>query len=320
VKRRAAGPAGAQGRARGEGAEAPGAAAGGGAEGRGAAPGPSMAVNVAGEALTLLAERAVFWPARASLLVADLHWGKTETFRAHGIALPDGTLGGDLGRLASALDRTHARRVIVLGDLVHHATGITPALVEHIADFRRRRAVEFWLVRGNHDKHSIVFPEAWGLRVIEHELADGPFLLRHEPVPAAGRYVWAGHLHPQVRLVGRGDALTLPCFHLGRDVGVLPAFSEFTGGVLMRRRPGERTFALVEGRVIEVLRPPPAPRRWRLRRCIVRTRRRARASPRGRRGRCARPLRRARGARSGRLWPVRAPWPAARRRRACHAR
>ncbi|MCU0685771.1 MAG: ligase-associated DNA damage response endonuclease PdeM [Polyangiaceae bacterium] len=218
-------------------------------------PGASIAVNVAGEALTLLAERAIFWAAREALLVADLHWGKTETFRAHGIALPDGTLGGDLGRLASALDRTAARRVIVLGDLVHHATGITPALIEQIAAFRRRRAVEFWLVRGNHDKHSIVFPEAWGVRIIEHELADGPFLLRHEPVPAAGRYVWAGHLHPQVRLVGRGDALTLPCFHLGRDVGVLPAFSEFTGGLLVRRRPGERTFALVEGRVIEVLRP-----------------------------------------------------------------
>jgi DNA ligase-associated metallophosphoesterase len=213
--------------------------------------GAAVEVSVAGERLELLAERAVHWPARRALLVADLHWGKTETFRAHGIALPDGTLGGDLGRLASALERTGARRVVVLGDLVHHATGLTPALVDQIAAFRRRLPCEFVLVRGNHDKASLVFPAAWGLEIVERELEDGPFLLRHEPVAAEGRYVWAGHLHPQVRLVGRGDSLTLPCYHLGRGVGVLPAFSEFTGGLLVRRRPGERVFALVEGHVIE---------------------------------------------------------------------
>ncbi len=206
---------------------------------------------MAGERLELLAERAAFWPERSTLLVADLHWGKTETFRAHGIALPDGTLGGDLGRLSAALARTGARRVVVLGDLVHHASGLTPGLTEQIVDFRRRWPGEFVLVRGNHDKASIAFPKAWGVEIVERELEDGPFLLRHEPVPAAGRYVWAGHLHPQVRLVGRGDALTLPCYHLGRDVGVLPAFSAFTGGLLVRRRRGERVFALVEGHVIE---------------------------------------------------------------------
>jgi uncharacterized protein len=216
------------------------------------APPPGVAeVSVAGERLELLAERAVHWPARSSLLVADLHWGKTETFRAHGIALPDGTLDGDLARLSAALERTQARRVVVLGDLIHHATGLTPALVEHINAWRRRWPGELVLVRGNHDKTSIKFPASWGLEIVEAELADGPFLLRHEPVPAEGRYVWAGHLHPQVRIAGRGDALTLPCYHLGRTTGILPAFSEFTGGLLVRRRPGDRVFALVEGHVIE---------------------------------------------------------------------
>jgi DNA ligase-associated metallophosphoesterase len=229
----------------------PAARRGGGGGVAPAPPGGAAEVSVVGGRRELLAARAGDWPSRRALLVADLHWGKTETFRAHGIALPDGTLGGDLGRLAAALERTGARRVIVLGDLIHHATGLTPALVDAIAAFRRRLPFDLVLVRGNHDKASLTVPASWGVEIVERELEDGPFLLRHEPVAAEGRYVWAGHLHPQVRLVGRGDSLTLPCFHLGRGVGVLPAFSEFTGGLLVRRRPGERVFALVEGHVVE---------------------------------------------------------------------
>jgi hypothetical protein len=36
---------------------------------------------VAGEKLGLFAERAIYWPARSTLLVADPHFGKAATFR-----------------------------------------------------------------------------------------------------------------------------------------------------------------------------------------------------------------------------------------------
>ena len=42
----------------------------------------------AGEPLVLLGARALYWPARQALLLADLHLGKADVFRRAGIALP----------------------------------------------------------------------------------------------------------------------------------------------------------------------------------------------------------------------------------------
>ena len=84
-----------------------------------------------GESLGLLAERALHWPAGAGgagvLAVADLHWGKTESFQQHGIPLPTGVLEDDLSRLSRALNGTGAKRLLLVGDLIHSRRGITPA-------------------------------------------------------------------------------------------------------------------------------------------------------------------------------------------------
>ena len=43
-----------------------------------------------GERVVLRVERALFWPAQATLFVADVHLGKAATFRAGGVPLPRG--------------------------------------------------------------------------------------------------------------------------------------------------------------------------------------------------------------------------------------
>jgi DNA ligase-associated metallophosphoesterase len=210
-------------------------------------------VRVGGTLLELLPERALYWPEAGLLAVADLHWGKTESFQQHGIPLPGGVLEDDLARLSAALSATGARRLLLLGDLIHSRQGLTPTLIQRLAAWRESHAgVELVLVRGNHDRHVKTLPPEWRLEVLESHADEGPFRFAHHPEPAPGRYVWAGHLHPMVRLSGRGDSLRLPCFHVGRDVGVLPAFSAFTGGLNVSRRPGERVFAIAEPAVVEV--------------------------------------------------------------------
>ena len=58
----------------------------------------------------------------------------------------------------------------------------------------------------------------------------------------------AGHLHPCVSLAGRGfDHLRLPCFWLGDDVGVLPAFGAFTGMQAIAPGATDRVFAVADG-------------------------------------------------------------------------
>src|SRR4051812_1558515 len=115
----------------------------------------------------LLPERAVFWPHAGTLLVADLHLGKCETIRANGGPMPETVLRADLARLASVIARTEAARLIVLGDLLHAAIGVTPWLIDEVGRWRERAAagVEVVVVPGNHDTRIGAVAGAWGLRV-----------------------------------------------------------------------------------------------------------------------------------------------------------
>jgi len=81
--------------------------------------GSAVKVQVAGETLRLLPERALFWPRTRTLLLADLHVGKVETFQRHGVALPTAQARADVMRLDGVITATGAERVFVLGDLIH---------------------------------------------------------------------------------------------------------------------------------------------------------------------------------------------------------
>ncbi|HXH01105.1 MAG TPA: hypothetical protein VNI56_02790, partial [Xanthomonadaceae bacterium] len=58
-------------------------------------------VDIAGERFELLGERALHWPRRQRLLIADLHLGKADLFRRAGIGLPRGGTSRDLQRLSA---------------------------------------------------------------------------------------------------------------------------------------------------------------------------------------------------------------------------
>lgn len=192
----------------------------------------------------------MFWPARRTLFVADLHWGKRETFVVEGIPLPDGLLTEELERLRILCARTRAVRVVVLGDLIHSRSGITDAVVKEVARFRQE-GPEFVLIRGNHDRHLPALPKSWCIEE-RGDSMEAPFVLTHVPREDPAGYVLAGHIHPAVRLRGRGDGVRLPCFHIGPRCTVLPAFSEFTGGAQIARGPGDRVVAIAESTLIEV--------------------------------------------------------------------
>jgi DNA ligase-associated metallophosphoesterase len=211
--------------------------------------------SIAGEKLQLLAERAAYWPARKSLLVADFHLGKAATFRSAGIPLPSGTTSENVQRLGRAIDRTGATSVVFLGDFLHARQGRAESTFRRFAQWRESRAgVELTIVRGNHDKKAGDPPEAWRVRCIEAGERMGPFVMNHEPGAArGGAYALAGHIHPAVRLSGCGDeSLRLPCFWFGARYGVLPAFGAFTGTAEVRPRRGDQVFVIAEDEVIAV--------------------------------------------------------------------
>ena len=203
-------------------------------------------VQAGGTRLRLLAQRAVFLPEWRTLLVADAHIGKAVSFRRLGVPVPGGTTGETLARLDAALAATGASHVVFLGDLLHSARGKAAATLAEVAAFRARHASTEWtLVRGNHDSHAGDPPADWGVHCVDGPLRLGGLALAHHPDALAGAYVLAGHVHPAAVIAGRArDHLRLPCFHLGPQVGVLPAFGAFTGMHVLPRRPGDRVFVI----------------------------------------------------------------------------
>ena len=215
----------------------------------------ALTVEVGGQPLVLLAERAAFLPGSGTLLVADAHFGKAQAFRRQGVPVPSGTTARNLATLSQLLSRTGARALVFLGDLLHarHAHGA--ALHETFGAWRTGHPqVAMTLVRGNHDDRAGDPPPQWGIEVVDEPLALGALALRHHPRLEAGRYVLAGHLHPAA-WVGQGPGrMRLACFHLGEHVGVLPAFGGFTGMHPVRPLPGERVYVIAD----DVVRALPA--------------------------------------------------------------
>lgn len=220
--------------------------------------GNSVALKIAGEHIELLPERAVWWRSARMLLVADLHLGKEHAFAKAGIGVPGAVLDETLARLSRCVKRTGAERLFVAGDLLHAELGTTPELIERVAAWRADLDATIEIVPGNHDRNITDVAARWRLRLHPSKLCMGPFRIVHEPdAGCADRYTWAGHLHPAVELSAAGDSLRLPCFRIGTTVGVLPAFSVFTGRVAAAACPGDRFYAVTPERVF----PVPAPLR-----------------------------------------------------------
>lgn len=213
-----------------------------------------LVIDLAGERVILLPERALFWPRAATLLVADVHIGKAATMRAAALPLPGGTTSGDLARLGAALERTRARRLVVLGDLLHARAGRAPQTLAAVAAWRQEQnALEIELVRGNHDRGAGDPPAEWDIACVDAPRVLPPFVLQHHPAVSADGYALAGHIHPAVQLVGAGrQRVKLACFWFGAQVGVLPAFGGFTGTALVEPQVGDRVFVIADDEVVAV--------------------------------------------------------------------
>lgn len=205
--------------------------------------GESLQVELAGEPVLLLADRALYWPARRRLVVADLHLGKGAVMRRAGIAVPSGGTCTDLTRLAGLLDRTASASLWILGDFLHGARSAGSDAAWHA--FRQAHPqVAVGVVPGNHDR--ALDATAAGVQLLADGIQDGPFEFRHAPVAggSGSAHILCGHLHPVLKL----PALPAhPLFWIGTGQTVLPAFSLFTGGLRVDYRQS-RGSVLCNGR------------------------------------------------------------------------
>ncbi|MGV8840619.1 MAG: ligase-associated DNA damage response endonuclease PdeM [Bauldia sp.] len=208
--------------------------AGGFAAAAGPRPEPAGPVmRVAGAELLPTPDGALWWAAERLLVVADLHFEKGSTFARRGHLLPPYDTGDTLARLALVVRRFDPRTVVALGDSFHESEAAGRLLPQHAADLAGLQRGRDWIwIAGNHD------PEIGG-RVGGTELTElavGPLRFVHEPTRGAAPGEIAGHLHPVVRVVGRGGSTRRRCFAQDGARAVLPAFGAYAGGLSLFHR------------------------------------------------------------------------------------
>jgi DNA ligase-associated metallophosphoesterase len=217
--------------------------------------------TVAGEELELHPEHAVYWRRRKMLLVADPHFGKAASFRALGVFVPKGTTQEALGRLDALIARLSPEHLVFLGDFLHAKEGRNAETFNALAAWRSSHStIGMRLVRGNHDRRAGDLPAEVGIPSFDGPVLEAPFALAHHPVSVGNQYVLAGHLHPCAVLTGPGrQRERLPCFWFGRDVGVLPAFGQFTGCAEVDVTEGDAVWVVADDPSSMVIRVSIAP-------------------------------------------------------------
>jgi len=209
---------------------------------------PAFPYRIKGQQLWLSPDRGIFWEEEKSLIVSDLHFGKTGHFRKSGIGVPQSVYREDLQRLIAQIQYFRPRQLLVVGDLFHSREN------KELALFQRWREdfpdLGVHLIKGNHD----ILHDSWyqtaGIELSQERLQIGEFAFIHDIADETPTdcYSFSGHIHPGIRINGLGkQSLRFPCFYFGEDYAVLPAFSRFTGMASIYPAPGENVFAILPG-------------------------------------------------------------------------
>ncbi len=176
--------------------------------------------------VTALPEGAAWIEAGRALVVADLHFEKGSAFARGGQMLPPYDTRATLERLAALIDQHEPDIVVSLGDAFHDGGGPARMGENERVLLRALVASSDWIwIEGNHEGKSA---ETLG-GIARETLQLGALTLRHEPTGAVNEI--AGHLHPCVKIAGRGRSVRRRCFAYDGARMVLPAFGAFTGGL-----------------------------------------------------------------------------------------
>lgn len=205
------------------------------------------------ELLILHPLKAIYWEKERTLILSDLHLGKSQHFRKHGLAVPASVSQTNFDRLHFLLKEYQPKEVLFLGDLFHSDLNIIWDLF--CAFCRQYESTLFSLVPGNHDILPKEAYEKSPLNILPLEEIREPFIFTHHPLKNLpnGLYNLYGHIHPGIKLRGRGrQSLRLPCFYFNRNHGILPAFGTFTGIHVLLPTAKDHVFAIANNAVCKI--------------------------------------------------------------------
>ncbi len=198
----------------------------------------------------LIPQKAMFWSNEAALVLSDIHLGKATHFRKNGIPFPAEAGKFDLFQLESLISMYKPKKIFVVGDLFHSHLN---SEWDWFKDFLNQYVfIRFILLRGNHD----IMP-AFQLKLpnleTAHKYVSHGICLIHEPRGDETEYVISGHIHPGFTLRGKAkQVLRLPCFVIGSNRAILPAFGGLTGLANFEKQSNDRIWVIADNQLIEI--------------------------------------------------------------------
>ena len=212
-----------------------------------------MKISILENTFELLPDRALYWIDEDTLIVTDLHLGKSGHFRKSGIAAPAQINQTNIRRLESIVSSSNPGRLLILGDLFH--SDINREWFQFEEWRQTHSELEMILVAGNHDSLHPSFYDNADLHVCS-ELKEREFRFIHDSKDEdidQSEFLFSGHIHPGVRIKGKGrQSLTLSCFYQMSQQMILPAFGEFTGLYILPEKEAEDIFPIAEGEIFQL--------------------------------------------------------------------
>lgn len=207
-------------------------------------------IKVKDETLVLNNLRVVHWPEQRTLILSDLHIGKSAYFRKHGIPISSNVQENDLERLSFLVGLYKPSKLIIVGDLFH--SGQKNEISLFLNWLQNYATLTIHLIKGNHDRISRENLSYKNIEVHEDHLKLLPFEFVHDPENIKENFGISGHLHPGIRIKSRGrPGITLPCYKLSNSQLVLPAFSMFTGLATEQINKNHKYFAFTDASFFE---------------------------------------------------------------------
>lgn len=205
-----------------------------------------------GGKLQLLPEKAIYIESLRSLLVADVHLGKAETFQSLGIPIPNTINQETLDRLQILCHDLEPETLFILGDLFHSKFALADEVLECWSVFLNTVGAAVKLIGGNHDRGLIEALSHQAMDCISHALKIENLVLSHEPCSPGDCFNICGHVHPCMRIKTKLDTLRLPCFHLEKSQNrlTLPSFGEFTGAYEISLEADAIAYVVAEDAII----------------------------------------------------------------------
>ena len=159
-------------------------------------------INFGNEEFHAYPNKSLYWKRLNTLIVSDLHIGKSISYAKKKQFLPPYDTKEILNELFVSLDKIKPSNLIIVGDLFHDfLSTLSLKDQDHKSLSQYMKNTDFIWIKGNHDKNIQIegFKNFTNYKI-------GKFLFTHIPIKTS-LFQICGHYHPKVKIVHRGKTI-----------------------------------------------------------------------------------------------------------------